>query len=232
VVAVQHSYRINIGHWLYSDVSTHLFMRHILCIFAILTFYPLTAQRLVVTNSQDAAYLKGRKLRAGDRIDLQKKVRVSAHGQLGLEYGRWTFYLKPGTYDMDSVLRGQKSCREFIVDDSIYSILTRENLLHCRKSGIQCMDVNALSNPNYKKHDNTIIAKGGSVRLKWDDRPEYKGSYYVVFSTMFDELIHMELTEHRELEVDLTPFQGEKFIIYKVISRDCIESDPMTIKIE
>lgn len=207
-------------------------MRHIAFLLLIVLFTETTAQQLIVVDSEVTVYVKGRKIKKGDKIDVSKRIKINEGGHLGLEYGRWTFYLQPGTYSMDSVLQGQIHSRQFIVDDSIYSVLKNENLLSCKKSGIQCMDVNQLLNPNYKKKNNSIVATGDSVVLKWEYRPEYDGVYYVVFTTMFNEFVHLDKTIKKEIEFDLRPFKNEKAIMYKVVSKDCMESDLMVIRIE
>jgi len=206
-------------------------MRHILIISLIIYYSEATAQQLIVADSKESFYIKGRKIKKGEKIDFERKIKINDGGQLGLEYGRWTFYLNSGVYDMDSVLRGQKRRREFIVDDSIYTVLKKLDLLNCRKEGIQCMDVNKFLNPN-RKNENTVLANGDSVVLKWDDRQDYKGLYYILFLTMFNEFIQLETTYNKELEINLLPFKSQKSILYKVISADCIESDLMLIRLE
>lgn len=207
-------------------------MRHIVFLLLIILFTETTAQQLTVLDSEATIYLKGRKIKKGDKISLSKKIKINHGGHLGLEYGRWSFYLKPGTYSMDSVFRGQIHSRQFIVDDSIYTILKTENLLKCQKTGIQCMDVNQLVNPNYKKKNNSITAISDSIVLKWDDRLEYDGNYYVVFTNLFGEFIYIDRTTKKEMDFNLRPFKNEKAIMYKVVSQDCIESDLMVIRIE
>ncbi len=207
-------------------------MRHILLILLIFPFFESTSQEVVAWGSEEATYLKGPKIKEGDKINLHRKVKVNDKGHLIVKYGRWTFTLESGTYNMDSVIRGQRQRREFIVDDSIYTFLENRGLLNCRKAGIQCLDVNQYLNPNYKPKDNTIVAKTDKIVLKWQDRTEYKGQYFIVFSTMFDELIHLEVADEKELEFDLLPFKKEKVIMYKVVAEDCIESDLMSIRLE
>lgn len=207
-------------------------MRHILLILFIIPFFESTAQDVVAWGGEKVTYLKGSKIKEGDRINLHRKVKVNDKGHLIVKYGRWIFSLESGIYDMDSVIRGQRQRREFIVDDSIYAILKNRALLNCRKAGIQCLDVNQYLNPNHKRNDNKIVAKADRVALKWEDKADYKGFYYVVFSTMFDELVHLELTDKKELEVNVQLFKKEKLVMYKVISEDCIASDTMTIRVE
>lgn len=207
-------------------------MRHILPILLLISFFESAGQDVVAWRSEGARYLKGRKIKGGDRIDLDRKVNIGDKGHMIVEYGRWTFSLEPGTYDMDSVVYGQRQRREFIVDDSIYTILKNHGLLNCRKAGIQCLDVNQYTNPNYKPKDNTIVVKTDRVVLKWEDRVDYTGRYFVVFSTIFDELTHLEVTDKKEMEFNVVPYKKEKLIMYKVISEDCIESDMMSIRVE
>lgn len=207
-------------------------IKHLVSILLILSFSEVLSQQLSVVDSKETFYLKGSKIKKGNHINKNKKIKINEGGQLGLAYNRWTFYLEPGTYDMDSVLNAQKHRKEYITDDSIYSILKKENLINCKKKGIQCRNVEEVLNPNYKRKDNTITAKGDSVLLQWDDRLEYNDKYYVVFSTLFDELIHLEITDKREVKIDLKPLKKDEIIMYKVISKDCVESDFMAIKIE
>jgi hypothetical protein len=207
-------------------------MRHLVFILLTFTLAETFAQQLTVVDSKETSYLKGRKIKKGDQVNKDKKVKIDQGGLLGLAYNRWTFYLDPGTYDMDSVLNGQKQRKEYIIDDSIYSILKKENLINCKKTGIQCRNVYEFLNPNYKRKDNTITFKGDSFLLQWDDRPDYNGDYYVVFSTMFDDLIHLEVTDKKEIQVNLRPLKKEKVLMCKVISKDCIESDLITLRME
>jgi hypothetical protein len=220
------------GNTICTNVGAHLFMRHTIVILLVIAFFQSTAQEPVAWTTENVTYLKGRKIKKGDKIDLNRKVKVGDNGHLIVEYGRWTFSLEPGTYEMDSVIHGQQQRREFIVDDSIYTILKNHGLLNCRKAGIQCLDVNQYLNPNYKPRDNTIVARTDKIVLRWEDRAQYAGRYFIVFSTMFDELIHLEVTDAKELEFNVLPFKKEKLIIYKVISEDCIESDVMSIRVE
>jgi hypothetical protein len=207
-------------------------IKHLVSLLLIFSFSETLCQQLTVVNSKETFYMKGSKIKKGDHINKNKKIKINEGGQLGLAYNRWTFYLEPGTYDIDSVLNAQKQRKEYIIDDSIYSILKKENLINCKNTGIQCNNVSEIFNPNYNRKDNTLTAKGDSVLLQWDDRSYYNDNYYIVFSNLFDELTHLEITNKREIKIDLKPLRKEKILMYKVISKDCFESDLMAIRIE
>jgi hypothetical protein len=207
-------------------------MKYIAYFLIIFSSAETLAQQVTVRDSRKATYLNGQRIKKGHEISTTESVRIAGGGHLGLTYGRLTFYLDPGTYDLDSVLQRQKMKREYIIDDSIYSVLKKENLLNCKKTGIQCVNCNALANPNHKRQDHSVVATGDSVTLRWDQHPDYKDNYYVVFSTMFEEYIHIQKTAKNELNFNILPFKREKAILYKVISKDCIESDWMLIHLE
>jgi hypothetical protein len=204
-------------------------MRHIVLLLLLLFFSETLSQELTVADSKKATYLDGQIIQKGDTINTNGRIRIARRGKLGLRLGRSTFNLKRCNYDMDSVLR-QRITREYLIDDSIYSIMRNENVLDCKKTGFYCMTYRRLTNPNYRQADHMVLATGDSVKLNWEERPDHKGVYYVVFATVFEDLIHIEITDKNALNFNLLPFKREKAILYKVVSKGCIESDWMLIR--
>jgi hypothetical protein len=207
-------------------------MKHIvLVILFSVMFFESSGQQLTASRSKKVKYVDGRQIAVGDHIEHGNKVRIDKGGGLTLTYGRWMFHLKPGTYDIDSALDKELQKREFIVDDSIYSVLKNKNLLDCKTASVECMNCSSVFNPKQKK-GNVVITKGDSVLLQWNDRPEYNGNYYIVFSTLFEDLLHLVVTDKKEIKISSKPLEKEKAVQYKIISEDCLASDSKILELE
>jgi hypothetical protein len=133
-----------------------------LILFLFLTSSAL-AQQLKVSSCKNAFYANGGKLKKNQQIGHERKVEIKNGGELGISFARWYVFLGPGKYDIDSVIREQKKRKDYIIDDSIFSVLTENKLLACRQAGIQCRHPSLL-----KKDDRTIQTTADSIALAWD----------------------------------------------------------------
>ncbi len=189
------------------------------------------SQKFAVKECSNAAFPGGLKISIGDKLNADEIVVIKKKGKLTLDFGGWPFSLYTGTHHLDSVLdEERKKDIGFKLHDSIYTVLAKAKLSDCDKIGIHCGNPYELLNPNYKKPNRVISTNADSVLLKWDDRPGFTGKYYPVVSSIFEDLIHLEVTNNLELSLNLLPFKKNGAILYKVISDDCTASDKFTIK--
>ena len=79
---------------------------------------------------------------------------------------------------------------------------------------------------SHSKGSTPIRTTADSVLLTWDFRSEfndYKGKYFVVIRSMFDEYLQLIETDKGELVLNFIPFRMEKAVLYQVISEDCVQ---------
>lgn len=188
------------------------------------------AQPVKVESCKNAIYTKGGKVRKGQRFDPSKEIQIRADGELGMTIGRWCTHLGPGNYNIALVVDSLKKRREYILDDSIFSVLSKNKLLNCNP-GIQCRGRGPSGTSN---HDPTIRTRADSVTLSWESfHGPFVRKYYVVILNVFDEYLGLLQTEQKEITLHFTGLmKKEKNLVYKVISEDCFQSDAMLIVIE
>ena len=153
--------------------------------------------------------VNGQKLKKGEVLASGKKVKIKKDGELWFKYRRWGIYLKEGIYDPDSVVAAQKQRREYIIDDSVYTVLKSRGLDNCEMKGLRCGNPYAFGRRS--PHDDTITTTSAdSVVLTWEREADYAGGYLVVFSNLFDEYVGMASTDTNELILNLIPYRKEK----------------------
>jgi hypothetical protein len=203
-------------------------MRSALYILLIFSCSEALAQQLAVIESRNAWFPDGYPVVRGDIISLKKLVKVDNGGYLMVKYRGRSVYLKPGTHSLDSVFKKEKLKPDFVHHDSVYTVLEKENLFPCQK--IKNYKLNVYEPP--KNEHNITITENGTLLLKWYAWPGYNGEYYIVFSNMFDESLHVEKTASTELRVNLARFKKESHVLYRVVTKTCIGSKKMLIRLK
>jgi len=191
-----------------------------------------SAQKLEVYYSKGVV-ANGKKIRKGDKLSPFTKVNIDERGSLAIFFGRRLLTLNTGSHNLDSAISAEKNKREYIVDDSIFTVLKTKKLTGCRTE-FRCMTCSARG-PGYvrKDHDHTVTAVGDSVVLNWNFQSKFEGKYYVLVSAVFDDYLHLAETDQQALTLRLTPaMKSEQQLIFKVIREDCVESDMKLIQIE
>jgi hypothetical protein len=205
-------------------------MRDFIQILLLISFTETIAQDVTILDASNAYYLDGTELKNRNALLTDQKVEIKKKGHLGIRYGHWRIYLKQGVYNMDSAIMAQRQIREYIIDDSIYSILKTKELHDCEDTSIQCANPYKYLDPWYKD-DRITKASSDTVVLKWENETNMR-FYYVVLSNMWDEYIGIHTSDKNELILDLLAYKNERTIFYKVISEDCAASETKQIRIE
>lgn len=216
---------------MYIGTFAKVIMRLIIYIFTLLGFTHTIAQQLTVVDTEKSSYLGGSKLREGITLSTDKQVKIRTGGYVRMKYRHWEICLTPGIYKLDSVVFAQRQRREYIVDDSVYSILEAMGLTNCQLKGIRCGNPYKYLNPSYKD-ERFVRALSDTVVLEWENEVNFAGPYYVVLFNIWEEYLDIHTTDKPELLLSLHPYKKQDGILFKVISADCFESDTRQIRIE
>jgi hypothetical protein len=106
-------------------------MRDFIQILLLISFTETIAQDVTILDASNAYYLDGTELKNRNFLLTDQKVKIKKKGHLGIRYGHWRIHLRQGVYNMDSVIMAQRQIREYIIDDSVYSILKTKELHDC-----------------------------------------------------------------------------------------------------
>jgi hypothetical protein len=187
------------------------------------------AQEIKVEIANIVSYVNGSRIKKNSVPKSGQRVEINEGGSLQVSVGRMGFVLKEGIYNLDSMIVQCKNSHEYKIDDSVYTFLKSKNLLKSQPI-LTCLNPYQYSNKAYSAEEQFVKAKSDTVTLNWSGyRNEFKGNYFVVFQTMFNDYLGILKTQDNKLVVDLKGFKEEN-ILYRVISEDGFEYDYRLIK--
>jgi hypothetical protein len=74
-------------------------------------------------------------------------------------------------------------------------------------------------------NDRRLESADPSIKVEWNHPEGYRGKYYLVLTTMFQDYIDIKTTYENFIDLSLLPYKKHTAIIYKVVSEECRESD-------
>lgn len=203
-------------------------MKPILIALTCLSVSIAAAQPAKVVSCKKASYTTGEKITKGQHLDHTKEIQILKGGKLRVVSGRRSGYLGPGQYNVDKIVSNQQFWRDHVLEDSIFSVLKKHKLLHCKNKIIQCHR----GGDSSTQKSSVITTKEDSVTLQWDDAPGHSSKYYVVVMNVYEEYLQLIQTDKREATLNLTGLKMYNTVIYKVITEDCYESEVMCIRMQ
>jgi hypothetical protein len=192
-----------------------------------------SGQTFVVVEAKGSFHLNGAKIRKGDTLNIQSKFLIKKKGQLKFVHSnQWGFiYAAPMKYKLDTLFTKIAATKEFIIHDSIFNVLRSANIHRCDfPYKLICTPILGGFTTSYaddikSEHSHRIETAEPSIKLKWNYPADYKGTYYVLITTLFDDYIDLKTAQENSIELNLLGYKRHRAILYKVISEECRESD-------
>lgn len=207
-------------------------MRFLLVIFFVFAITHAYSQQLrVVGYTKYAAIKNGRSLKDGDTLSVHNTVVIKQGGELHLiNKTGWGFYLKKGTYDLDSCFQMYKNIyRDYdsvkaIVDTIFPNGVKGQFRTVCGTSFIgNSQDRNYQSGNIDFLHaeNNKIKATTDTVTIYWRDPQKYTGRYIIEFKNMYDEKIGYRISNINRVTINVNDFpNNDNNLLVTIYSED------------
>ncbi|NOS93600.1 MAG: hypothetical protein HOP30_16905 [Cyclobacteriaceae bacterium] len=120
---------------LFTHTLFYFDLKTIFILFSFLLITPSTvAQFYRVTEVKKSFYASKKKIKKGDTLNLKSNFFIEKKGKLTFQHiNEWySIYTQPRKYRMDSLIGEVMASREYKLHDSVYTILKKNNILHCK----------------------------------------------------------------------------------------------------
>ena len=206
----------------------------------ILCIHVLFGQSFIVREVKKCTHTDGRKIKKGDTLDLASNFIVSKKGTINLQHANgWVMqYSAPVSYKLDSLFGKVKISPEFITHDSLFNILSSNNVEKCNFpykfdctpifNGIAFGTATSIAD-NIKTPNRRIETFENTVMLKWMYPVPYDGKFYLIIKNMFEDYIDLKVVQGDSFLLDLTPYKKHGGILYRITSEECRETDDQII---
>jgi len=214
---------------------TMFFMKRAVVILIILfiTTHLTIAQIFIVSESKKCFTSDNKKLKKGDTLIINSVFSIERKGKLTIRHpNQWySSYSTPSKYSLDTLFAKLMSTREYITHDSIFNVLKEKNISQCDfPYKLICKPIFGGYATSYadniKQETNfRVETTEPSIKIEWNYPVNYKGSYYILITNMFEDYIDIKVTTDNFIDLNLIPYKRQSAILYKVISEECRESD-------
>jgi hypothetical protein len=215
------------------------FMKRTIIIFNLIfiTTQLTIAQIFVVSESKKCYSSDNKKIKKGDTLYMNSVFSIEKNGKLMIRHpNQWySAYSTPSKYRLDTLFAKLMTNREYMTHDSIFNILKEKNIYKCDfPYKLICKPIfggYATSYADNIKQDTNfrIETTEPLIKIGWNYPIEYKGSYYILVTNMFEDYIDIKMTKDNFIDLNLIPYKRQGAILYKVISEECRESDTNVI---
>lgn len=197
----------------------------------------IIAQAFVVSESKKCFTSDNKKLKEGDTLFMNSVFSIEKNGKLMIRHpNQWySAYSTPSKYRLDTLLAKLVTTKEYMTHDSIFNILKEKNINQCDfPYKLICKPIfggyatsyadNIRQETNFR-----IETTEPSIKIEWNSPVEYKGSYFILVTNIFDDYIDIKVTRDNFIDLDLIRYKRHNAILYKVISEECRESNKNVI---
>jgi hypothetical protein len=201
------------------------------------------AQELTILTAKKAYDGNNQLLQSYTSISINNIITVKKGGMVNFQSldKSWQFTLTKGTYKLDSAYSANKKMfllrmpRDIQYIDSLLPKCGKfTNYFVCGTGGYDKDMSYRAGNIDFLNRDakqrNIVLYTGDSALVSWRDPKAFKGTYYVVVSNLYDEVIGHKTTQ--DTFVYLNFALPEKMMIVKIFTDDCRMSSEIGVKKE